>query len=407
MTARHAPLGGRFISLPVVIMALFAMVAGFYLYHRFVYGLGSVTNLSDGYPWGIWIAIDLVVGTALGCAGYVMALMVYILNKGEYHPLVRPAILASLFGYGLGGLAVLIDLGRYWQGYNMMLPWLTNVNSVMLETALCIGAYITVLMIEFSPVFLERLGMTRVREKLNRLLFVIIALGVLLPTMHQSSMGTILVVLGHQLSPLWQSPLLPLFFLVSALFMGFAIVVFEAVMSSVGFRRPLEGGVLGKLTGIMAWVMAAYLAIRFIDIVYRGQLGLTLDGSTHAFMFWIENLTALAAVLLVLPKANRFKPHLMFLGACLILVSGTIYRVNCYLVGYDPGDGFLYFPTVGEIMVTIGIFSLEILLYIVFVNNLPILHTTKSAYEEEHPRPASKPATAPATTEGAGTARPA
>lgn len=407
MTARHAPLGGRIITLPVVVMALLAMVAGFFLYHRFVYGLGSVTNLSDGYPWGIWIAIDLVVGTAFGCAGYVMALMVYILNKGEYHPLVRPAILASLFGYGLGGLAVIIDLGRYWQGYNMMLPWLTNVNSVMLETALCIGAYITVLMIEFSPVFLERLGMTRVREKLNRLLFVIIALGVLLPTMHQSSMGTILVVLGHQLSPLWQSPLLPLFFLVSALFMGFAIVVFEAVMSSVGFRRPLEGEVLGKLTGIMAWVMVAYLAIRFIDIVYRGQLGLSLDGSTHAIMFWIENLTALAAVLLVLPKANRFKPHLMFLGACLILVSGTIYRVNCYLVGYDPGDGFLYFPTVGEIMVTIGIFSLEILLYIVFVNNLPILHTTKSAYEEEHPRPTAKPATAPATAEGAGTARPA
>ncbi|NBC32176.1 MAG: Ni/Fe-hydrogenase cytochrome b subunit [Alphaproteobacteria bacterium] len=404
MTARHAPLGGRFISLPVVIMALFAMVAGFYLYHRFVYGLGSVTNLSDGYPWGIWIAIDLVVGTALGCAGYVMALMVYILNKGEYHPLVRPAILASLFGYGLGGIAVMIDLGRYWQGYNMMLPWLTNVNSVMLETALCIAAYITVLMIEFSPVFLERLGMTRVREKLNRFLFIIIALGVLLPTMHQSSMGTILVVLGHQLSPLWQTPLLPLFFLISALFMGFAIVIFEAVMSSVGFRRPLEGEVLGKLTGIMAWVMLGYLVLRFLDVVYRGSFGLAFDGSTQAIMFWLENLTAVIAVALVLPKANRFKPHLMFVCACMILVSGTIYRVNCYLVGYDPGDGFLYFPTVGEIMVTLGIFSLEILLYIAFVKNLPILHTPQSAYEEEHPHPAEASGSA---TGSAGTARPA
>jgi Ni/Fe-hydrogenase subunit HybB-like protein len=395
---RHAPLGGRVITLPFVIMALFAVLASYFLFFRFYEGLASVTNLSDGYPWGIWIALDLVVGTAFGCAGYVMALMVYILNRGEYHPLVRPAVLASLFGYGLAGLAVMIDLGRYWNGYNMFLPWLTNVNSVMLETALCIGAYVTVLMIEFSPVFLERLGMTNVRQKLDRLLFVFIALGVLLPTMHQSSMGTILIVLGHQLHTLWQTPLLPIFFLLSALFMGFAIVVFEAVLSSVGFRRPMETDILGRLTGIMSGVIVVYLVMRFGDVIWReGAFAAMFEGSTRALMFWIENALALAALALIMPKRNRFKPHLMFLGASLILVSGTLYRLNCYLIGYDPGDGFVYFPTAAEILVTLGIFSLEVMLYLIFVKRLPVLHTPKAAYEEEHPGAAGPPSESPAT----------
>jgi Ni/Fe-hydrogenase subunit HybB-like protein len=281
----------------------------------------------------------------------------------------------------------------------MFLPWLTNVNSVMLETALCIAAYTTVLMIEFSPVFLERLGMTNIRQKLNKLLFLFIALGVLLPTMHQSSMGTILIVLGHQLHPLWQTPMLPLFFLLSALFMGFAIVVFEAVLSSVGFRRPMETDILGKLTGIMSGVIAVYLVMRFGDVIWReAALASMFEGSTQALMFWIENITALMALALLMPKRNRFRPHLMFIGASLILLSGTLYRLNCYLIGYDPGDGFSYFPSAGEILVTLGIFSIEIMLYLVFVKKLPVLHTPHAAYVEEHPRPdAPDSATTPKT----------
>ncbi len=381
----HERIGGRIVGLPFLVMVGLVLVAGYFLYFRFVYGLGSISHLSDGYPWGIWIAIDLVVGTAFGCAGYVIALLVYILNRGEYHPLIRPAILASLFGYTLGGLAVLIDLGRYWQGYNMFLPWLTNVNSVMLETALCIGAYVTVLMIEFSPTFLERFGMKDVRRKLNRFLFLFIALGVLLPTMHQSSMGTILVVLGFRLSPLWQTQLLPVFFLISALFMGFAIVVFESVMSALGFRRPMEREILGKLTGIMAWMVAVFLGLRFIDLIWRGDLGYAFAGDVRALMFWVETATLAVALVLIMPPAARSRPQPMFVAATLMLLGGTIYRINCYLIGYDAGPGWSYFPSVGEIMVTVGVFSLEIILYIIFVKQLPVLHSVEHGAA---PRPA-------------------
>ena len=381
---RHAPLGGSIITPLFIILAVLALVGSWFLVNRFVFGLASVTNLNDGYPWGIWIAIDLVVGTALGCAGYAVAILVYILNRGEYHPLVRPAILASLFGYGLGGVAVMIDLGRYWQAHNMFLPWLSQYNSVMLETALCIAAYITVLMIEFSPVFLERLGMKNVRKRLNKVLFIFIALGVLLPTMHQSSMGTILVILGHQLSPLWQTPLLPLLFLVSAIFMGFAIVVFESVLSSVGFHRPMESYIMGKLTLVMTWLLVGFLVVRYVDLIFSGDISYAFQPTTQAVTFWMETALHVAALVLIWPRGGRVGAQRLFLAAAVLLLAGAFYRVNCYLIGYDPGDGYVYFPTAGEIMVTVAIFAVEIMLYLIFVKMLPVLHTVDSAYREEH-----------------------
>ena len=395
---KHEPLGGRIFTLPFLVLLVVAAMAAYVLYQRLAYGLGAVTNLSDGYPWGIWIAIDLVAGTALGCAGYAIALLVYILNRGEYHPLVRPALLASLFGYTLGGLAVMIDLGRYWQGHNIFLPWLSQYNSVMLETALCIAAYITVLLIEFSPVVLERLGMKNVRKRLSKVLFVFIGLGVLLPTMHQSSMGTILVILGHQLSPLWQTQLLPLMFLVSAVYMGFAIVVFEAVLSSVGFKRPMESFILGKLCTILAWMLLGYLVLRFVDLVWRDAIGYAFDGSTAAIMFWIENIVQIIALPLLFSAGDRPRPQPMFIAGSLLLVGGTLYRVNAYLIGYDPGNGWVYFPSVGEIVLTLGIFSIEIMLYIIFVKHLPILHAPQESSDrrqgaEQPVRPSVEPAT--------------
>src|SRR5512134_1283048 len=223
----HAPLGGRIATPPFIVLLVIVFVALIVLTQRFAFGLGSVTHLNDGYPWGIWIAIDLIIGTALGCGGLVMALLVYILNRGEYHPLARAGLMTSLFGYTLGALAVLIDLGRYWQGHNILLPWLWNPNSVLLETALCIFVYIVVLAIEFAPALFERFGMNEARRRLHKVLFVFTALGVLLPMMHQSSMGTVVILLGYKLSPLWQSQLLTLLFLMTAFTMGFAVVAFE------------------------------------------------------------------------------------------------------------------------------------------------------------------------------------
>ncbi len=378
-TNAHARVEGRLVTPVFWILLIVIFAASIVLTQRFVFGLGAATNLNDGYPWGIWIAVDLIIGTALGCGGFVMALLVYIINKGEYHPLARAGLMTSLFGYSLGAVAVLIDLGRYWQGYNIMLPWLINPHSVLLETALCIFAYIIVLSIEFAPALFERLGMREARRKIHRVMFVFTGLGVLLPMMHQSSMGTVVVILGYQLSPLWQSQLLTLHFLLTALTMGFAVVVFESVVSSAAFHRPFDTRILSRLCGIMVWVMVAFMVIRYGDVIRLGALPLAFDGGVQATSFWIEFALGLAAIALLLPKANRSHPRFLFLGASAILAQGFLFRLNCYLIGYDPGQGWTYFPSAGEIMVTIGIYAFHILLFMIFVKQLPVLHAVKRA----------------------------
>mgnify|MGYP001612186715 CR=1 FL=1 len=372
----HAPIGGKLFTKPFLVLSLLFMIALAILATRFIFGLGAVTNINDGYPWGIWIVVDVLIGTAFGCAGYAVALLVYVLNRGQYHPLMRSALMAGLFGYTLAGMAVIFDLGRYWQFYTLLLPWYVQFNSVMLEVAWCVMAYVVVLWIEFTPVFLERFGLTDLRQKLSKLLFFFIALGILLPTMHQSSLGTMAVVTGYQISPLWQTEMLPPLFLVSALLMGYAIVPFESILTAMGLRQPLETRLLTKISGVALFVTLFYLVLRFGDLIWRGALGLALTANLDALMFWVENLLFVVPVVLLARRSMRSHPHLIFISAVSLLLAGSIYRLNTYLIGYHPvaGGTWHYFPSVAEIMVTVGMFSLEVILYLVFVKYLPVLH---------------------------------
>ena len=286
------PLGGKVVTKPFLVLAALALIGVILMLYRYAAGLGAVTNLSDGYPWGIWITYDVLVGTALGCGGYAMAILVYAFNRWEYHPVVRSAVLTSVFGYSLAGLAIFLDIGRYWNGYKLFLPWTVNFNSVLVEVALCIAAYVVVLWIELLPTILEgypqNAKAVATRQRLERWLPVIAAVGILLPTMHQSSLGTLMIIAGYKLSPLWQTSLLPLFFLLSAITMGFAVTVFESILSSIAFKRPFETPMLSKLSVVMAWVIVVYLVIRFADLLFRGAPVFT--SGFQSFMFLLENL---------------------------------------------------------------------------------------------------------------------
>jgi Ni/Fe-hydrogenase subunit HybB-like protein len=377
--SNHAALGGPLLTKPFKWMAALAALAAVLLLYRFFSGIGAVTNINDGYPWGIWVVVDVVIGTAFGCAGYIVALLVYIMNRGEYHPLVRPAVMASLFGYTLGGMAVMFDLGRYWNFWNMLWPGHMNFNSIMLEIALCVMAYITMLILEFSPAVLEQFGRHDLKAKLNKFLFVIIALGVLFPTMHQSSLGTVLIITGAKVSPLWQTQLLPLFFLLSAVLMGLALVPFESVLSSHGLKRPFETPILARLARVTTIVLGAFLVLRLLDLVMRGALGLAFAGDLKGNMFLLEFALYAAALVLMLNPAWRHSTQKHFLAAVTLLAAGILYRINAYLIGYDPGNGWHYFPAFSEIMITVGVFSFEVMLYLWFVKRLPVLHQAEHA----------------------------
>ncbi|MCA1732633.1 MAG: Ni/Fe-hydrogenase cytochrome b subunit, partial [Acidobacteria bacterium] len=242
--------GGRIMTVPFTILLAFGLIGLFLIGLRFVLGLGATTNLSAGYPWGLWIAFDVVTGTALACGGYAMALMVYVFNRGKYHPLIRPAILTSALGYSIAAIAIAIDVGRPWELWKVpLMVWRWNVNSVLLEVAVCMMAYTFVLWLELSPAMLDRWRessyprLRRIAVKstrfFDRALLWIIGLGILLPTMHQSSLGSLILLSGPRLHPLWNTSLLPAFFLLTALAMGYAMVVFESAFSHHVFgRRP-------------------------------------------------------------------------------------------------------------------------------------------------------------------------
>jgi len=379
--SENKALGGKILTKPFIILAILAGIAGILLIKRFIFGLGAVTNLSDGYPWGMWIVYDVLVGTALGCGGYVLAILVYIFNKGKYHPLIRPAVLTSVFGYTLAGLSIFIDVGRYWQLYNIFLPWHVNLNSIMFEVAFCVATYVLVLWIEISPAFLEKFNKTKALGFMNKILFIFIAIGVLLPTMHQSTLGTLMVIAGNKLSGLWQTGWLPLLFLISSIMMGYAIVVFESLYSSIGFKRPFETPILGKLGKLMAWLGLIFIAVRFGDLIWRGQLGLLFtDGWANSTMFIIENLLFIVPMVMLFSEKNRKSTKSLFLIAVAILLAGAVYRFDAFLVGFDPGQGWHYWPSASELLITIGIVAIEIMAYLAFIKWLPILpnikHTT-------------------------------
>ena len=374
------PLGGPLVTPVTVVLGLLSLAAAVILLLRLFYGLGAVTNLNDGYPWGVWIVYDVFVGTAFACGGYAMALLAYIFNKGEYHPLVRPALLASLFGYTLASVSILFDLGRWWNFWHVFFPGYAQPNSVMFEVALCVTAYVLVMWIEFAPAFLDRFGLVAVRQKLSKVLFFFIALGVLLPTMHQSSLGSLLIVFGYQVHPLWQSGwLLPLLYLMTAVMMGFSAVIFEATLSAVGFKRQMETPVLRRLCGILYGLLLAYLAVRVGDLLVRGAIATAFQATTQALWFWIEMaLFAAPAVLLAKPAA-RANPGRLFLGAVLLMLGGMVARVNAFMVGYMTGDGWHYFPSLPELLVTVGLIAFEILAYIVIVRRFPVLPAEAAA----------------------------
>lgn len=377
-THQHAaptPVGGSLLNAATLVCGVLIAIMAAILLVRFIFGLGAVTNINDGYSWGIWVVVDVMIGSALACGGFSVALLVYIFNKGEYHPLVRPALLASLFGYTLAGAGIFVDLGRWWNFWHIFWPGYANPSSVMFEVAVCVTAYVLVMWIEFSPVFLEKMGKRDVKKKLNKWLFFFIALGVLLPMMHQSSLGTMLVVMGGQVNPLWQTPAVPLIYLLTAIVIGYGVVLFESCVAAAGYRRTIEVRLLNPLSKIMLGVLAVYLVVRFGDLLIRGALGEAFHPGWVAISFWIENIAFVAPFFLIGSAQARRNPANLFLAGIAIMIGGILLRLNGFLIGYGhfTGSGWTYFPSLAEVMVTVGIFAIEVLGYIIITRRFPVL----------------------------------
>jgi Ni/Fe-hydrogenase subunit HybB-like protein len=388
---------------------LFVVAVGFFFVGvRFVKGIGAVSNMSDGYPWGIWITYDVATGTAIACGGYAVAILVYIRNRMQYHPLIRSAILTSMFGYGLAGFSVMVDLGRPWNSYNFFIPSKWQANSAMFEVALCVMAYSTVLIIEFLPALLTtiekakgerlhkvrdwlhpkiapnpasigtglewaKLGAAWLKPRLNKVLIFFIVLGITLPTMHQSSLGSLLLIASTKLHPLWHTGFLPLLFLINCIFIGYAIAILESIISCYSFKRPFEVDELSGLASLIPWVTVIWLSVVIGDLAWRGQILAAVKLDFYSFFFLLEFMLIGIGSMILFSGKNRRSPRWLFVSAAMIVLGGALYRFNVYLIGFNPGKGWRYFPSFAEVMITVGIVALEILAYKVFVKLFPVL----------------------------------
>jgi Ni/Fe-hydrogenase subunit HybB-like protein len=364
------------------------------LAYRFATGIGTVSGLTDGYPWGIWIAFDVVTGTALACGGYAVAILAYILNKGKYHPLVRPALLTSALGYSMAALAIIIDVGRWWGIWRIPFGGFPdmggyNWNSALLEVALCVMAYVGVLWIELSPAFMEKWRDTSKNSALVKLseiglkffdkaLIWIIALGLLLPTMHQSSLGTVMLIAGHKLHPLWSTGWIPLLYLISCIGMGYAVVVWESGVSSSVFKREREDKMLASLSGAMVVVLALFLLLRFGDLIISGKIGMMFSSGFLSLIFWIEIALFAVPMVMLMRAKDRLNFAQLLRASIFIMLAGAMYRFDSYIVAYDPGSNWSYFPTLPELLITLGVVAFEIFLYIFIVKRYPILGGTRA-----------------------------
>ncbi len=384
---KPTPVGGPMMTPTMRILLFVFMVGAALTVWRFAVGLGPTTGLSDGYPWGLWIAFDVVTGTALACGGYAVALLVYIFNKGKYHPLVRPALLTSALGYSVAAVGIIIDVGRPWFIWRIPISvgkW--NLDSALLEVALCVMAYVMVLWIELSPAFLEKwqdsgkAGLANFSRGLSKFmdkaLIWFIALGLLLPTMHQSSLGSVIMLAGPRLHPLWHTPWLPFLYLISCIAMGYAVVVMESTLSSRAFGRQREDKMLASLSGVVSFVLFLFVAFRLGDLFLRGRGPLMISEGYLSVMFWLEIALFLVPAIMLAGSRGRARIGTMFRAGIMIALAGSLYRFDSYLVAFNPGPGWSYFPSVPETAITLGLVALEVFIFVALVKSFPILSGT-------------------------------
>ena len=368
-----------------LVLALVICIGAGIIIYRYIMGIGYVSNLSDGWPWGIWLGYDVAAGSAIACGGYVLAITVYIMNKFKYHPMIRSAVLASMFGYALAGLSVMVDIGRYWNSYGFFVPSRWQPNSVMFEVALCIMAYTTILVIEFLPAVFERLsqlggkfaGLAKFSKTmyniLDKALIFIIALGITLPSMHQSSLGSMYINMGYKLAPLWQTMALPLLFLGNAVLMGFSIAAFETVLSARQLRRPFEKEIV-SLARVIPYVVCFWIIIRFITVTVSGGWSQAFALSVQSVWFWLELIFIIIPSYIIFATNYGKSQSGIFLCGVMLLIGGTMYRIGVYVVGFNPGPEWApYFPSINEFMITLALIAIEILGYAVLVKLLPVL----------------------------------
>jgi len=393
MIAHPNPVRAPFWTPGVLVLAFLMGAGAIAVLARFIGGIGYVSNLSTARPWGIWIGVDVASGVALAAGGFTTAFLAHILGKHYFEPVIRPALLTAMLGYTFVVLGLIVDIGRSWAIWKPMVYW--NPHSVLFEVAMCVMFYVNVLYIEFIPIVVERFkgrvnlpgplsALNRPTETLlgladkalSKIMWFFIIMGVVLSCMHQSSLGSLMLIAPTKLHPLWYTPILPLLFLTSAIAIGYPMVVFETTLATTSLKLDPEMHILSRLSRITVFLLGTYLALKVGDMVIRKTYIYLLDGTAQTNSFLVEMILGVIVpwVMLLWPVVRRSRRWLF--TACTLIVGGVLLnRINVFVVGYRPPiSENNYFPSVTEVLITVGFIAGLMFLYRFFVTYLPVLN---------------------------------
>jgi Ni/Fe-hydrogenase subunit HybB-like protein len=355
---------------------------------RFLFGLGVSTNLTDATPWGIWIGLDLLSGVALAAGGFVICAVVYVMKREEFHSIVRPAVLTAFLGYLAFVAGLVFDVGLPWTIWHVMINW--NIHSALFEVAWCVMLYTSVLALEFLPVPLESTSrFAKVRALLIKIRLPLVILGIMLSTLHQSSLGSLFLIMPHRVHPLWYSPIVPILFFISAISLGLMMVVFEGLVSSSLYRKGPEINLFEKLGSAARWVLIIFVGTRIMDLLVRGKLGYAFEWDWRVPVFWFEVLAGgIVPIIILSIQPLRRSLRWLWVASTLVVVGIMTHRLS--IGGFthlDRGTPF-YFPSWSEVTISLGIFSAAALTFLFAIEHFNI-------WDEKPADPESAPEAVP------------
>jgi Ni/Fe-hydrogenase subunit HybB-like protein len=337
------------------VVAVALMTAGFTAaVWRYSQGLGATTNLGDTFPWGIWIGFDILVGVGLAAGGFTIAAAVYIFNIERFRPILRPTILTAFLGYLLVIAGLMVDLGRPWAIWHAIIYW--NPHSVMFEVAWCVMLYTAVLALEFSPVVFEKFNMERPLKILHAITIPLVVVGVVLSTLHQSSLGSLFLIVPSRMHPLWYSNIIPFLFIISCVAAGLCMTIFESFLSSRAFGRQVELPLLTDLARVVVVVLALYFTVRIQDLVSRDALKYAFEMNYQSILFAGEIILGVVVpFFLLLSRRIRESKIGLFYSSVLVLLGFVAHRINTAITSMEQYPNRIYVPSWQELTITAGL----------------------------------------------------
>jgi Ni/Fe-hydrogenase subunit HybB-like protein len=363
-------------------LAAFVAFGGVLTLIREYIGLGATSGMTDPYAWGIWKTFNVMTLTGLGSGGFAVGIFAFVFNNQKLHKVMRVALLTSGLAYWTGLMMLGIDVGRPWNFYWVIMPWNWNTGSPLLEVAVCISLYASIpLFLENVPPLLEyviyeqpkykQIALT-IEKLLKKVFPFVIALAYILPMMHQSSLGALMLLGGDRVHALWQSPFLPLLYVWAAAYLGFACTMLAILLAKLAWKRFIDWEVTEEMNKITTWLIFAWTGFRFLDILVRGKLLTAFAFDRYALFFWLETALTLGGAFMLKSERRRNLGYL-FNAYVAVAVGGMVYRMSPTTLAFQPRAGAFYFPNVWETLISLSYIALAVLLYLVAVKKLAIL----------------------------------